>query len=768
MIGRIVFLTCVAAFMVSSRAAEMPNFVFFLVDDLGWADVGCFGSKFHETPHIDALADSGMRFTNGYAACPVCSPTRASIMTGRHPVRVDITDWIPGRRITSDYAKFQHINDRDNLALKEVTLAEALKSHGYQTFFAGKWHLGDRGHWPTDQGFDINIGGNRKGSPPGGYYAPWTNPTLTATHDGEYLTERLTSESIKFLQERSADKPFLLFLSYYNVHAPITPYKKRVEHYREKAAQDFTAPTPERIEHEGRTRMRQDNPAYASMVAAVDDSVGSILSTLEEQGLSDNTVVIFFSDNGGLSTLAPRRNGYAPTCNSPLRAGKGWLYEGGIREPLIVRAPGVTQPASTCDTPVISMDFFPTLLELAGLPALPDKHVDGVSLVPLLRGKKSVGQRELVWHYPHYHGSTWTPGAAIRDGDWKLITLYHYNDVELYNLADDPGERNDLSHELPGKVADLQGKLSAWQRKNNARMPVPIPGQRLKVFLLAGQSNMEGQGVVDLDDERFYNGGRGTLNQVMQDPAKSELYQHIKDTAGNYVTRDDVWVRFQTKHELKAGGLSIGFTGYPDKHHIGPEFQFGHVMGQHYQEPVLLIKTAWGGKSLYEDFRPPSAGGVVGLYYQQMIEEIRTGLANLDNEFPQYRGRGYDIEGFVWFQGWNDMIDEAALAEYPQNLVHLIHDVRTEFKLPQLPFVIGELGNGGPQASEKMLAIRRAQAAAAQRPRDNVSFVSTTEFARLAEDSPNKSHGHHWFGNAESYFLIGDALAKGMLELKHK
>ena len=451
------------------QAAKQTNFLFFLVDDMGWADIGANGSTFHETPHIDRLAKSGMRFTQGYAAGSVCSPTRASIMTGKHPVRVDITDWIPGQsnRPTNPLL---HPEDRHSLPLKEVTLAEALKQHGYQTFFAGKWHLGKEGEWPTDQGFDINIGGHHKGSPPGGYYAPWTNPTLKAKRKGEYLTERLTEESTKFLESRDKAKPFLLYLSYYNIHTPIQPYKKRIDHYKSKAEKSFTGPTPFEVEHDGKTRTRQDNPALASMVAAVDDSVGALLDKLEELKLDDNTVVIFFSDNGGLSTLGR----IGPGCNVPLRAGKGWLYEGGIREPTLIRAPGVTQPGSVSNKPMISMDFFPTMLDLAGLPLQPKLHVDGRSLLSQLKGNDT-GQRTLHWHYPHYHGSAWKPGASIRDGDWKLIEFYHYNNFELYNLAKDPGERTDLAKRNPRKAAELRAKLSAWQKRMKAKMPVPNP-----------------------------------------------------------------------------------------------------------------------------------------------------------------------------------------------------------------------------------------------------------------------------------------------------
>ena len=468
-----VFLSLLCGWL-NAGAAKQTNFLFILVDDMGWADIGANGSKFHETPHIDRLAASGMRFTQGYAACPVCSPTRASIMTGRHPVRVDITDWIPGQGNHANN-KLLHPQDRNNLALEEVTIAEQLKTHGYQTFFAGKWHLGSEGHWPEDQGFDINIGGHHRGSPPGGYYAPWTNPALKANKPGEYLTERLTEESIKFLEQRDAAKPFLLYLSYYNIHTPIQPYKKRIEHYNAKAEKMFKGETPTQSEHEGSTRMRQDNAALASMVAAVDDSVGALLGKLNQLKLDQNTVVIFFSDNGGLSTRGGKR--FGPGCNLPLRASKGWLYEGGVREPTIIRAPGITQPGSVSHKPMVSMDFFPTMLDLAGLPSQPKLHADGQSLLSQLRGN-GAGSRTLYWHYPHYHGSSWKPGASIRDGDWKLIEFYHHDKVELYNLANDIGEQKNLATRQPKKTAELRAKLRAWQKSMKAKMPVPNPAYK--------------------------------------------------------------------------------------------------------------------------------------------------------------------------------------------------------------------------------------------------------------------------------------------------
>ena len=294
------------------------------------------------------------------------------------------------------------------------------------------------------------------------------------------------------------------------------------------------------------------------------------------------------------------------------------------------------------------------------------------------------------------------------------------------------------------------------------------PSDELRVFLLAGQSNMQGQGVVDFDHPEYYNGGRGILKNVMKKPKRAHLYKHIVDDRGDWVVRDDVFVRHQTGDELKIGGLTVGFTGYGGKHHIGPEFQLGHLVGEAYDEPVLLIKTAWGGKSIHKDFRPPSSGGLTGEFYQKMLAEYRESLANLGDEFPQLAKLKPQLTGFVWFQGWNDMFDDDALREYDANLINLVRDVRKEFNQPDLPVVIGELGNGGPDAGKNMLSIRAAQKAAAKALGPNTTFVQTTQFARPAKESPNVGHGHHWYGNAESYFLIGDALGQSLLRLTGK
>ena len=290
----------------------------------------------------------------------------------------------------------------------------------------------------------------------------------------------------------------------------------------------------------------------------------------------------------------------------------------------------------------------------------------------------------------------------------------------------------------------------------------------VKVFILAGQSNMEGQAVVDLDG-KDYNNGKGTLASLFKDPAKAMLVKHLKNAKGEWVVRDDVWVRYQReKQPLLAGPLSVGFSVYGDKHHFGPELQFGHLLGDHFENQVLLIKTAWGGKSLYKDFRPPSSGGEVGPYYTKMLAEVRLALANLKTDFPGYDGQGYELAGFVWYHGWNDGVDpKNAVPEYEQNLVNLIKDVRKDLKAPNLPVVIGELTGPWVEAPGAWATLRKAQAAAAARPefKGTVLFVETHDFVRPAKESPNPGHGHHEFGNAETYFLVGDALGEAMKQL---
>ncbi len=464
-----------------STTRRKPNFVFFLIDDLGWKDLGCYGSTFYETPNIDRLAAQSVRFTNAYAACPVCSPTRASIMTGKHPARLGITDWIGAPQTPTGY--------REHLPLEEGTVAEALKEVGYATGYVGKWHLSTRDadrakYYPDRQGFDINVGGDHSGSPPS-YFHPYSKgnrslETMPAGgRDGEYLTDRLTDESLKFI-EASRDRPFLLYLAHYGVHTPLESKKELAERYQAKAKglPEHEGPRAEKVYGPYATRLVQDHAVYAGMIQSVDDSVGRVLDKLQALELEQDTIVIFMSDNGGLSTVG--REG--PTCNLPLRAGKGWLYEGGIREPMLIKWPGVAKSGSVCHESVVSMDFYPTMLEMAGLALKPEQHVDGVSLVPLLRGAGTAKRDALYWHYPHYHGSGNRPSGAVRAGDYKLIEWYEDGKVELYNLKDDLSERNDLAVKMSAKADELKRMLHAWRIEVGAKMPQGKPRDDFQVW----------------------------------------------------------------------------------------------------------------------------------------------------------------------------------------------------------------------------------------------------------------------------------------------
>jgi len=453
----------VAAFAPASAGAERPNVVFFLVDDLGYMDIGAYNpDTFYETPNVDRLAGRALRFTAGYAANPVCSPTRYSIMTGKYPSRVDATNFFSGMRAE----RFLPAPLHDRMPLSETTLAEALGAAGYQTAFLGKWHLGPTEEfWPENRGFDTNVGGHHRGSPPGGYFAPFKNPRLDDGPQGEHLTQRLTDESLRILTQFGKDeRPFLLYLSYYTVHTPLQAPPELVEKYRRKAQRLGLEGQPEfageeqvwPTDRQRQVRILQKHPTYAAMVETMDTSVGRVLDKLEALGLTDNTVVVFMSDNGGLSTSEG-----SPTSNLPLRGGKGWLYEGGIREPFLICWPGVTDGRQE-DHPVISTDFYPTLLEIAGLPPRPEQHLDGVSLVPLLKRTGVPQRKALFWHYPHYSNQGGFPGGAIRVGDYKLIERFEDGRAHLYNLRTDIGEQRDLATALPERAAEMRAQLHNW------------------------------------------------------------------------------------------------------------------------------------------------------------------------------------------------------------------------------------------------------------------------------------------------------------------
>ncbi|MCC9657741.1 sulfatase [Rhodopirellula halodulae] len=469
-LAAIVSIACLiaTAFLPQVSRAEdrrPPNVVFFLVDDLGFMDIGANNpDTFYETPRIDELAQSGMRFTNGYAANPVCSPTRYSILTGKYPSRVDATNFFTGTRA----GRFRPAPLNNRMPLEEVTLAEALKDAGYATFFAGKWHLGpSEEYWPENQGFDINRGGHNAGGPYSGnrYFSPFKNPRLEDHGEGEHLPDRLATEAAAFIADHQ-DQPFLAYLSFYSVHTPLMGRPDLVKKYLAKAERLGIADREAFGEEEQvfpsaksstrRVRTLQNHAVYAAMVEAMDQAVGKVLDQIESLQLRSNTIVILTSDNGGLSTSEG-----SPTSNLPLRGGKGWVYEGGIREAFLIRAPGVTESGSTNDTPVCSIDFYPTILDLCGQDLPSDRVVDGQSLRPLLNGQP-LDRQSLFWHYPHYSNQGGFPGGAIREGDWKLVERYEDGRVHLYNLAQDIGERNDLAAKHPERVTEMRSRLHDW------------------------------------------------------------------------------------------------------------------------------------------------------------------------------------------------------------------------------------------------------------------------------------------------------------------
>lgn len=458
-------------FLLSSCLSEpeerKSNVVFFLVDDMGWMDIGANGSTFYETPNIDRLASEGVRFTQAYAASPVCSPTRASILTGKNPARLHLTQWIGGPG-NPGYVR--------NLPLEEELFPEVMKDAGYATIFLGKWHLnnqaGEETFWPDKQGFDINVGGHFRGGLyiKNKYFSPWDIPNLENGPEGEYMTDRLAQEAANFI-DGNAENPFLLYLSFYSVHAPFSAPEKRVEKYIHKK-DELGLSDEERFGEENNQgkpftfRKQQDHPTYAAMVESMDMAIGKVLDKLKEKDIDRNTIVIFFSDNGGLSTSEG-----TPTANTPLRAGKDWLYEGGIREPAIIKWPGEVRPGSVSDAVITSMDFYPTILEMTGLPLRPDLHIDGKSIVPLLKNRVEKIHETSYFHYPHKSNQKGGPSGAIREGDYKLIVFFDDNRLELYNIKKDIGEKNNLVNELPEISEKLLTKLEKWWDEVDAQFP---------------------------------------------------------------------------------------------------------------------------------------------------------------------------------------------------------------------------------------------------------------------------------------------------------
>ena len=456
------------------KVQQRPNIIFILADDLGCTDLQCTGSRFYESPHIDRIAKKGINFTQGYAACQVSSPSRASILTGKFTARHGITNWIGETtgeqwREMGRHSKLLPAEYTRQLPSSEVTLAEALRENGYKTFLAGKWHLGGDGSMPEDHGFDINIGGYESGSPRGGYFSPYQNPKLADGPKGENLSMRLARETTSFIEnhtKKNKKQPFFVYLSFYAVHSPIETTEQNWRYFREKAVKENIADEGFIIDRTLPVRQVQDNPVYAGLIKQMDDAVGTVLDKLEDLGLDKNTIIVFTSDNGGVSS----GDAYA-TSNLPFRGGKGRQWEGGLRVPVLFQYPGCKKPGTECDVPIIGTDFFPTFLDMAGIPLIPTQHQDGVSIKILLEGGK-IASRPLYWHYPHYGNQGGEPSSIIRDGDWKLIHYYEDGRDELYNLRIDATEMEPLNAQYPGKVESLSKKLFFWLAETNALSPI--------------------------------------------------------------------------------------------------------------------------------------------------------------------------------------------------------------------------------------------------------------------------------------------------------
>jgi arylsulfatase A-like enzyme len=456
-----------------TEEARRPNVLFILADDLGYHDLSSTGSEYYETPNIDRIAQMGMRFTQGYAACQVCSPSRASIMSGKFPARHGITDWI-GAKTGTDWRDHDRHNKLlpaeyvHNLPKEYTTLPEAFQEAGYTTFFSGKWHLGYEGSYPEDHGFDINKAGWERGSPAGGFFAPHNNPKLEAKTPGENLTLRLAEETVDFLRSHQ-DSAFFAFLSFYAVHAPLETTQQKWAKYRQKAEDQGVADLGFVMERRLPIRMVQDHPVYAGLVETMDDAVGMVLDELEALGLDDNTIIVFTSDNGGVAS----GDAYATT-NLPLRGGKGYQWEGGIREPYFIAVPWIGTVDKQSAVPVSGVDFYPTLLDLAGLDLKPTEHTDGLSLLPLLQGD-SIAERPLYWHYPHYGNQGGDPSSIIRLGDWKLIHYWEDSTRELYNLKEDPREAANVIEQNSEVAERLGQQLEQFLAETEANTPEPDP-----------------------------------------------------------------------------------------------------------------------------------------------------------------------------------------------------------------------------------------------------------------------------------------------------
>ncbi len=466
LVGLMILTSC------ANSQEKKPNVILFLVDDLGWTDLGSFGSDLYQSPNVDKLAAEGVRFTNSYSACTVCSPTRSAIVTGKYPARTHTTDWIEGHKFP--WAKLNVPDWTMYLDAEEYTIAEAFKDAGYQTAHFGKWHLGEKEeNWPENHGFDINIGGYSRGAPnlrkkegTFGYFSPYGNPRLEDGPEGEHLTERLANEACNYIDAQK-DNPFFINLWFYNVHTPLQAKQTKIDKYKNLV----------------NDQARHKNPTYAAMVEHMDDAIGKVIAKLKAQGLYDNTIILFSSDNGGLIGKNPKRK---ITNNAPLRKGKGSIYEGGVKIPTIIRLPNTNFNGAEIQTPVISMDYYPTLVELAGIASEKTnaQTLDGKSLAPLLNGQKDMDREAVFWHYPHYHQEGGVPYSAVRKGNWKLIEIFETHTFELYNLKEDIGEQHNVLVAHPEKAAELKKDLISWRAEVGAQYATPnenyVPNKQRK------------------------------------------------------------------------------------------------------------------------------------------------------------------------------------------------------------------------------------------------------------------------------------------------
>lgn len=497
------------------------NILFILADDYGYNDMSFRNNSFYETPNIDKIAKEGTVFNEGYATCQVCSPSRASIMNGKFPARHGITDWIGAPEGEKWRKKNRHTKllppiYNHNLEHDDITLPEALKEEGYKTFFAGKWHLGEKGSWPENHGFDVNIGGFDAGGPRGGYFSPWKNPNLKNKQDGENLSMRLAKETVNFMKENKEEK-FFAYLSFYAVHGAIQTTQNKWKKYRAKAEKNGIAATGFKMAKFLPIRQTQDNPVYGGLVESMDDAIGVVLQGLQDLGLDKNTIVVFTSDNGGVSA-----GDSFSTSNLPLRGGKGYQFEGGIREPYFIKVPWLKNAAKESNTPVTGTDFYPTLLDLVGADLKPNEHKDGVSLLPLIKGK-SIEKRPLIWHYPHYGNQGGEPSSIIRLGDWKLIHYYEDGRNELYNIKNDFTESTNVIAVNEEIAKNLEHQLFEYLKEVNARYPFKDPKhdakaekQHLKKMATQKLKSLEKQRFLylseDFDPKNNWWGSKVTLD----------------------------------------------------------------------------------------------------------------------------------------------------------------------------------------------------------------------------------------------------------------